>query len=199
MQPKTASSDRELHFATLTLPHPPSQIGWVHARPNKGNATNPPLPQAALRVCRRLQTEHNLLAAPLHDDGGSFYVMYTTSPSTKLQSVSSYGHLIQILSEKLDCVVLDSSAETDEGVPAVVAECALLLAMRVHLALRGWYGVGTSTFVRSPVQDAFPPASDVSTLVDAVELVRNRNRFPPLQMVAVSSASRSCSGMPAGW
>jgi hypothetical protein len=156
--------DKELHFAALSLPM--GRLGWVHAKPN-----NSTLPQAALRTCRRLQTQHNLLASSLHDDGESFYVIFSSSSkafSTCHMPVLSFGQLLQILAE-LNCAVLDSS-EADEGVPLAVTECALKLALRVHLNQRGWFGVDSCVFVRAPIPQAFPPVGS-SALVDAVEMV----------------------------
>jgi hypothetical protein len=154
---------KELHFAALSLPM--GRLGWVHAKPNSM------APQAALRTCRRLQTQHNLLASSLHDNGESFYVIFSSSPksfATCYMPVLSFGQLLHVLAE-LNCIVLDSS-EADEGVPLAVAECALKLALRVHLNQRGWFGVDSCTFVRAPTPQAFPPVGS-SALVDAVEMV----------------------------
>jgi hypothetical protein len=164
-----ATEGKELYFAALALAT--GQLGWAHVKPN--NSNKGVQPHAALRTCRRLQTESNLLASTLHDDGESFYVIYApvAAPFASCRvPVLSFASLLQLLAE-FDCVVLDSSESGHDGVPSVVVESALKLALRVHLNQRGWYGVDSCTFVRSPDPHAFPPASSSSVLVDAVEMV----------------------------
>ncbi len=161
-------NQKELHFATLLLRH--EYLEWLCARPLESHFST------ARSVCRRLTTDHHILATTLSNDtrADNFYVIYNPeqafSTSSNLPPLKR-RQVVQIL-DKMGCTVVeqyDSEIE-EKGVPLVILESALKTALRAHLNQKGWFGVGSFMLLKSP-EPCFPPASLTPTLVDAVEMV----------------------------